>query len=191
VRLSLKSTSTRTFVVWPALVVAEQLIVRRPVRVSWLPLLPWGYLQYRWSGAYRSRLGGGGPGMSHPPDRIVTTGIYGWTRNPMYLGHQIFLAGLALTTRSPLATALFVAHIPWFAARVRRDEQALEAGFGAAYESYRRSVPRWVLGRRSRSAACFAGPGPAKFLGRRSRSAACFAGRGPAKFPLPAGGKNG
>jgi hypothetical protein len=163
-RLSLKSTSTRTFAVWPALVAGEQLLARRPVRVAWLPLLPWGYLQYRWSGAYRSRLGGGGPGMSRPPERIVTTGVYGWTRNPMYLGHQIFLAGLALATRSPLATALLVAHIPWFAARARDDERALEASFGAAYESYRRSVPRWFLGRRSRSAACFAGPGPAKFL---------------------------
>jgi hypothetical protein len=143
VRLSLTSTSTRTFAVWPALVAAEQLIARRPVRVSWLPLLPWGYLQYRLSGAYRSRLGGGGPGMSRPPERIVTTGVYRWTRNPMYLGHQIFLAGLALATRSPLATALLVAHVPWFAARAREDEQALEASFGAAYESYRRSVPRW------------------------------------------------
>jgi Phospholipid methyltransferase len=143
VRLSLKSTSTRTFLIWPALVALEQAIACRPVRISFLPLLPWGYLQYRWSGAYRTRLGGGGPGMSRPPERIVTTGVYGWTRNPMYLGHQIFLAGLALTTRSPLAATLFVAHIPWFTARARDDERELEVRFGAAYESYRRSVPRW------------------------------------------------
>ena len=145
-RLSLTSTSTRTFVVWPVVVAAEQLVARRRVRPAWLPLLGWGYLQYRWSGTYRTRVGGGGPGMKRPPERIVTTGIYGITRNPMYLGHQIFLAGLALATRSPLAAALFAAHVPWFDAHAREDERGLQERFGAPYEAYRDAVPRWLPG---------------------------------------------
>ncbi|MGH3662139.1 MAG: methyltransferase family protein [Micromonosporaceae bacterium] len=142
-RVRLGSTSTRTFLLYPALVALEQGLRRRRPDVRWAPLLAWGYLQYRMAGRYRSRLGGGGPGMSNPPERLVTSGIYGLTRNPMYLGHQIFLAGLALTSRSPVATALFLGHIPWFDARARRDEAALRARFGADYERYRKQVPRW------------------------------------------------
>ena len=143
-RWSPTSTSTRTFVVWPACVALEQAVVRRRLHRRWLVLLAWGYLQYRLAGSYRTRRGGGGPGMSVPPERIVTSGIYAYTRNPMYLGHLIFLAGLALATRSPLAAALFAGHIPWFNARAREDEEVLSARFGRPYERYRRRVPRWL-----------------------------------------------
>jgi protein-S-isoprenylcysteine O-methyltransferase Ste14 len=143
-RLSLRSTSTRTFVLWPAVVAAEQAVARRRVRPAWLPLLVWGYGQYRLAGEYRTRVGGGGPGMSKPPERVVTTGIYAHTRNPMYLGHQIFLAGLALSTRSPLAVALFLGHMPWFNQRAVEDEQSLQSIFGARYGTYREEVPRWL-----------------------------------------------
>jgi protein-S-isoprenylcysteine O-methyltransferase Ste14 len=143
VRLSLSSTSTRTFLLWPVCVAVEQCLARRRVRPGWLLLLAWGYGQYRLSGAYRTRIGGGGPGMSKPPEALVTSGIYAHTRNPMYLGHQIALAGLALATRSPLAAALFAGHLPWFDARAGEDEAALRARFGGPYERYRRQVPRW------------------------------------------------
>lgn len=129
---------------WPTVVAVEQLLARRRVRPAWLPLLVWGYLQYRLAGDYRTRHGGGGPGMSNPPERVVRSGIYRHTRNPMYLGHQIFLAGLALATRSPLAVLIFVAHVPWFDARAREDEAALAGRFGAEYAAYRQTVPRWL-----------------------------------------------
>src|SRR6266478_3878910 len=56
-----------------------------------LPLVAWGYLQYLLVGRYRLRQGGGGPGMAAPPQRIVAQGPYRYTRNPMYLGHLIFM----------------------------------------------------------------------------------------------------
>lgn len=143
-RFSLGSTSTRTFLLWPAVLGLEQVYARRPVHRGWLALLPWGYLQYRLAGAYRTRLGGGGPGLSHPPERIVDSGIYAYTRNPMYLGHQLFLAGLALALRSPAALAVFVAHVPWYDARARHDEAALARRFGGRYVAYRARVPRWL-----------------------------------------------
>jgi hypothetical protein len=105
----LQSTSNRTFAVYPAVVIAVELLLNRGDLeiVPWAaPLLLWGYLQYRLCGNYRTRLGGGGPGLDVPPQRIVDSGIYRFIRNPMYLGHLIFMLGLALTFRSWLAVAL-------------------------------------------------------------------------------------
>lgn len=109
------------------------------------PLLAWGFLQYWLIGRYRARRGGGGPGMQVPPDRLVMSGPYAWCRNPMYLGHLIFLAGLALTLHSWPATALAVANAFWFHARVRRDERRLRELFGRPYDEYCSRVRRWGL----------------------------------------------
>jgi protein-S-isoprenylcysteine O-methyltransferase Ste14 len=145
-RTSLASTSTRTFVLWPILAIAIQVLARRPLRRRYVPLLAWGYGQYRWAGAYRNSRGGGGPGMSRPPERLVTSGVYGYTRNPMYLGHLIFLAGLALVFRSPTLGALLGWHLHWFDQRAAEDERQLDELFGAEYARYRETVPRWLPG---------------------------------------------
>src|SRR5665811_1340284 len=91
-KLSLGSTSTRTFMVIPAAVLLEQAHRRRPLRPRWLPVMAWGFLQYCYVGRYRNRYGGGGPGLSLPPERLLSSGPYAVTRCPMYLGHLIFLA---------------------------------------------------------------------------------------------------
>jgi hypothetical protein len=143
----LKSTSNRTFIAWPVVLLVAEGIVRQGeiVIYAWgLPLMAWGYLQYRLVGDYRTRLGGGGPGLSVPPERIVDQGIYRWVRNPMYLGHLIFFAGVAITLGSWIAAAVFVFHVFWFQRRVREDERHLEGLFGDAYRDYCRRVKRWV-----------------------------------------------
>ena len=127
-----------------------QLASRRPVRKRYLPLLAWGYAQYRWAGSYRSRRGGGGPGMSRPPERLVTSGAFRLTRNPMYLGHLVFLAGLALATGSRVMGGVLGWHLKWFDDRAADDERGLAEQFGAEYERYRRAVPRWLPGPRGR-----------------------------------------
>ena len=145
----LKGTSNRTFIVWPVALFAAEAALQRgmPAIELWgLPLLAWGYLQYRWVGRYRTALGGGGPGISVPPERIVEAGPYRWVRNPMYLGHLIFFAGLALTLRSWIGLALFAFHAAWFHGRVREDERHLEALFGAPYRDYCARVKRWFPG---------------------------------------------
>lgn len=143
-RFTAQSTSTRTFVLIPIVVAAEQAVTRRRLRPAWSPLLFVGYLCYRLAGSYRLPRAGGPPGMSQGmPDRLLTTGPYAVTRNPMYLGHLTFLAGLAMTTRSPLAAVAAVAHVPWFSARVERDEVRLRKRFGEDYDRYCARVPRW------------------------------------------------
>lgn len=130
------------------LLLAEAAIQQGVPRIQpWgLPLLAWGYLQYKLVGRYRLRLGRGGPGMSVPPERIVDTGPYRWVRNPMYLGHLVFLAGLAVVLQSWIAAAVFAFHVFWFDRRVREDEAHLEQLFGEPYRAYRARVKRWIPG---------------------------------------------
>lgn len=145
----LKSTSNRTFIVWPAvLFAAEALLQQGMPRIHWwgAPLLAWGYLQYKWIGTYRTRLGGGGPGIAIPPERIVERGPYRWLRNPMYMGHLIFFAGLAATLGSWIAVAVLAFHALWFDRRVREDEARLVERFGDSYRDYCRRVKRWIPG---------------------------------------------
>ncbi len=144
-RLSLSSNSTRTLVVLPAAVLAEQAISRRPLALRWLPVMVAGFLQYKLSGRYRIRHAGGPPGMSQGfPERIIDTGPYAYSRNPMYLGHMVWMTGLVLVTRSPLAILVAAIRIPWYDARAAEDEERLEEKFGAEYAAYRDRVPRWI-----------------------------------------------
>jgi protein-S-isoprenylcysteine O-methyltransferase Ste14 len=143
----LQSSSFRTFLLYPAVVVAWELLLnngRLRFEPWFLPLLAWGYLQYRLVGRYRIRLGGGGPGMDTPPERLVVSGPFTWCRNPMYLGHIIFLMGLTLCLQSMLAAVITLATTVWFQFRVARDEKRLRERFGQPYVDYTARVKRWI-----------------------------------------------
>ena len=148
-RAFLGSTPNRTFVVYPVALWTLEALLRRglpPLNPLGLVLMAWGYLQYRLCGRYRRSRGRGGPGLEVPPEELVTTGPYAYTRNPMYLGHLIALTGLAITLRSPRAALLAAAVAVWFDRRVRADEVRLSARFGEEYTAYSRRVRRWVPG---------------------------------------------
>ena len=108
------STPARTFVLYPLGVIAFELVVRRGnlVIVPWgALLLVWGYLQYRLTGHFRVGRGGGGPGITVPPEHLVQDGLYAYTRNPMYLGHLIFMTGG--TARVPVVVRTRVGDGPY------------------------------------------------------------------------------
>ena len=139
-----RSTSKRTFFLYPTLVLTEQAIARRKLRPIGLLFMAWGYAQYLFVGKYRLRHGGGGPGVSGPPpEHLVTTGLYRFTRNPMYSAHIIYLTGLTIFTGSPGAIAILLGVIPWFQRRVLRDEVHMTEIFGDEYEMYCKQVGRW------------------------------------------------
>jgi protein-S-isoprenylcysteine O-methyltransferase Ste14 len=145
----LASTPARTFLIYPLGVIAFELAMRRGdlVIVPWgAPLLAWGYLQYRLTGNYRVQHGGGGPGITLPPEHLVTDGLYAYTRNPMYLAHLIFMLGLAVTFRSWPALILLAVNAAWFHRRVLDDEARLRAQFGDQYADYQARVKRWIPG---------------------------------------------
>jgi protein-S-isoprenylcysteine O-methyltransferase Ste14 len=143
----LTRTPVVTFILCPLAVVVFEFAWQggRPVIVpGGLPLLAWGFLQYKLIGRYRGPRAGGGPGMDTMPARILADGPYRFTRNPMYLGHLIFLTGLAITFWSWFAVLLLAARAVWFHRRVLYDERRLVAAFGADYDGYRARVKRWI-----------------------------------------------
>ena len=140
-------TPVHTFFMSPLLVIAVELTLHRGgLSVSpWgIPILAWGYVQYLLVGNYRLPRAGGSSGMDAMPEQIIATGPYRYTRNPMYLGHLIFMVGLALTFWSWFAVVLLVARAIWFQRRVLHDEARLERQFGVEYSAYRGRVKRWV-----------------------------------------------
>lgn len=145
----LSRTPIRTFVAYPLMTIGWEFAARGGTLVlnSWfLPLMLWGYLQYRLCGLYRIKQGGGGPGLETLPERLVATGPYAYTRNPMYLGHLIFLIGLTLTFKSWLAGLITLVVAVWFHSRVLGDEAKLTERLGQPYVDYLASVKRWISG---------------------------------------------
>jgi len=77
-------------------------------------------------------------------NKLLTTGLYQWTRNPMYLGLLLVLLGWAIVLGS---ISPFIA-LPIFTVvltiqQIIPEERVLEYKFGKSYREYRQSVRRW------------------------------------------------
>lgn len=76
---------------------------------------------------------------------VVTTGIYRWTRNPMYLGLLLALTGWAIFLAHPASVAGLPAFVAWMNRfQIVPEERILSAKFGSAYAHYLASVRRWI-----------------------------------------------
>ncbi len=76
---------------------------------------------------------------------LVTTGIYRYTRNPMYLGMVVFLAGLAVKLGSLGAWIPIPAFIAIVQQQfIRNEEIFLTAIYGDAFRIYQEKVRRWL-----------------------------------------------
>jgi protein-S-isoprenylcysteine O-methyltransferase Ste14 len=87
--------------------------------------------------------GSGAPG--NRPSKLVTSGLYGWVRNPVYLGTPILLFGVACFHRSPSLLLMALIFIPAIHVYVVRIEEPRTARrLGAEYARYKQNVPRWL-----------------------------------------------
>jgi protein-S-isoprenylcysteine O-methyltransferase Ste14 len=94
----------------------------------------------------RSFLRAGTPVPTNVPTRaLVTGGIHGWTRNPIYVGMFLLYVGIGLAARSPwiLILTLPLALVIRYGV-VAREEAYLEERFGDSYRAYKARVRRWV-----------------------------------------------
>ena len=90
--------------------------------------------------AWRER----GPGSLEEPAALVTTGVHGVSRNPMYVGFTATHLGLAGMTRNGWMLATCPVSAALLHRWVLREERWLGERFGAAYDAYRARVPRYL-----------------------------------------------
>ncbi len=82
---------------------------------------------------------------NRPATVIVQHGVYGWTRNPMYVGMTVFYVGAALLLHSLGALVLLPVVLRLLYVRVIvREERHLHAAFPDEYAAYCRRVRRWL-----------------------------------------------
>jgi protein-S-isoprenylcysteine O-methyltransferase Ste14 len=111
--------------------------------VAWL-LLALGFLVRVWATIYfyahKMRV------ISLKPQRaLITSGPYRFSRNPLYLGGNVFIFfGAALLLGSPTALFLTAIHLPLMDRFIRREEEQLEREFGDEWRSYKKRVRRWL-----------------------------------------------
>jgi protein-S-isoprenylcysteine O-methyltransferase Ste14 len=88
----------------------------------------------------------GTPVRSIRPTRtLVTTGIHGWIRNPIYLGMFLVYGGIGVAARSPWMLILVLPlAITIRYGVVAREEAYLERRFAGAYREYKARVRRWL-----------------------------------------------
>ena len=81
----------------------------------------------------------------HPTRALVTTGVHGWTRNPIYLGMFLVYGGIGVAAQSPWTLILTLPlAITIRYGVVAREEAYLERRFGEAYRDYKARVRRWL-----------------------------------------------
>jgi len=97
------------------------------------------------SGARRFVAAGTNISPSLPTKALVVDGIYGRTRNPLYLGSTLVYLGLSVAAGSLWAIVLLVPLL-WVINMgvIAREERYLERKFGDTYRAYKARVRRWV-----------------------------------------------
>jgi protein-S-isoprenylcysteine O-methyltransferase Ste14 len=114
-------------------------------RLSGLVLMAVGAALLFWCFGEFVVRGRGTPAPYDPPKKLVTTGLYRFVRNPMYIALVMALGGEALFFGS--RSLWIYAAAAWLAFHLRillYEEPALRRLFGAEYETYRAAVPRWI-----------------------------------------------
>jgi protein-S-isoprenylcysteine O-methyltransferase Ste14 len=85
------------------------------------------------------------PTTPHTSSTVVASGIYRWSRNPMYVGFLLVLIGWVVylsSLVSAMMVPLFVMYMNRF--QIQPEERALATKFGAEYTEYMQRVRRWV-----------------------------------------------
>jgi protein-S-isoprenylcysteine O-methyltransferase Ste14 len=82
---------------------------------------------------------------SRAVQRLVTYGIFGWVRNPLYVGNFFIWMGFVVISGVlwflPIAILIFGIE---YALIVAYEEGVLESIFGQEYLDYKRTTPRWI-----------------------------------------------
>ncbi|MDQ3004175.1 MAG: isoprenylcysteine carboxylmethyltransferase family protein [Chloroflexota bacterium] len=110
-----------------------------------LPLWITGILIIIWCSLDIIRKGRGTPAHFDPPRELVITGLYRYVRNPVYLGALFVQLGYIIWFGSGILISYFLFFVlAYHILIVFIEEPILRNAFGAAYDEYSKSVPRWI-----------------------------------------------
>jgi protein-S-isoprenylcysteine O-methyltransferase Ste14 len=85
------------------------------------------------------------PSKPEQASKLITSGIYRLSRNPMYVGLAFILVGWGIWLSSLwalLCVAGFIAYLTFF--QIMPEERALTKLFGEEYIAYKAKVRRWL-----------------------------------------------
>jgi protein-S-isoprenylcysteine O-methyltransferase Ste14 len=116
-----------------------------PWRWLGLPLVALGAPVLIWCIVDFARVGKGTLAPIDPPKLVVRGGPYRFVRNPMYVANLAIISGEALVFQSwAVAVYAGVMALGFHLFVILYEEPTLTRLFGADYEAYRNSVPRWI-----------------------------------------------
>jgi protein-S-isoprenylcysteine O-methyltransferase Ste14 len=75
---------------------------------------------------------------------LVTSGVFRWSRNPIFIGLKITLLGLFLIIPNAVTLVVLALGVVLIHLQVRLEEEFLRKAHGENYEQYRQQVPRWL-----------------------------------------------
>jgi len=78
------------------------------------------------------------------PGRLVTTGMFARSRNPIYVGFFVFLLGQLLVFPNWVPLIYLLAATALFHRQVLREEEFMRQRYGHVYADYCRHVRRYV-----------------------------------------------
>lgn len=83
-------------------------------------------------------------GLPADSTRLKTSGLYRFSRNPMYLGFNLLSLSAIVFIGSSILAALGIYSIVTYHLIIRAEEQFLETRFGDKYRAYRNKVRRYL-----------------------------------------------
>ena len=83
-------------------------------------------------------------GEVRDPARVIRTGIFSYTRHPLYLSTMLLYLGLVVATLSVAALILWAIICVFYDRISAYEEERLVERFGEEYTEYTRQVPRWL-----------------------------------------------
>jgi protein-S-isoprenylcysteine O-methyltransferase Ste14 len=84
-------------------------------------------------------------GHLHKQEVLTASGPYAYTRNPLYFGSAILVAGAAIAANSWISAVILCTYFAIFYSVVmKREEQELRMRHGAHFDEYARAVPLFI-----------------------------------------------
>jgi protein-S-isoprenylcysteine O-methyltransferase Ste14 len=131
----------------PALILRTNAPLFDPGLWRWAAVPLWlaGWVVLVWCCWSFTVRGHGTPNPLDPPRELVITGLYRYVRNPIYIAATAVLVGWAFWSPSlPILLMPFICFAASYLFVTLYEEPHLRKTFGAAYEEYYKSVPKWI-----------------------------------------------